>query len=151
MRIIKKRGNELATVLVSTYLHQLRWCATHFMQRYDFLRNMQNTFDFSFLATVKNNLSVSYPGHKGGTVSLWKVNKGQAGLKQTVTRTVRKGLHTGITVWYRAGDDFVPKSKKRFFFQTANSLTSKKQSVAGARKRPAFMRTVLMPATCTSA
>jgi len=24
MRIIKKRGNELATVLVSTYLHQLR-------------------------------------------------------------------------------------------------------------------------------
>ena len=52
---------------------------------------MQNTFDFSFLATVKNNLSVSYPGHKGGTVSLWKVNKGQAGLKQTVTRTVRKG------------------------------------------------------------
>ena len=63
-----------------------------------FLRNMQNTFDFSFLATVKNNLSVSYPGHKGGTVSLWKVNKGQAGLKQTVTRTVRKGLHTGITV-----------------------------------------------------
>jgi len=48
MRIIKKRGNELATVLVSTYLHQLRWCATHFMQRYDFLRNMQNTFDFSF-------------------------------------------------------------------------------------------------------
>ena len=29
MRIIKKRGNELATVLVSTYLHQLR--ATHFM------------------------------------------------------------------------------------------------------------------------
>ena len=59
---------------------------------------MQNTFDFSFLATVKNNLSVLYPGHKGGTVSLWKVNKGQAGLKQTVTRTVRKGLHTGITV-----------------------------------------------------
>lgn len=42
---------------------------------------MQNTFDFSFLATVKNNLSVSYPGHKGGTVSLWKVNKGQAGFE----------------------------------------------------------------------
>ena len=70
MRIIKKRGNELATVLVSTYLQQLRGCATHLMKRYDSIRNMQNTYDFSFLATVKYNLSVSYPGHKGGTVSL---------------------------------------------------------------------------------
>lgn len=51
---------------------------------------MQNTFDFSFLATVKNNLSVSYPGHKGGTVSLWKVNKGQAGLNRLLREQSEK-------------------------------------------------------------
>ena len=34
---------------------------------------------------------------------------------------------------------------------TVAQVHSKKQSVAGARKRPAFMRTVLMPAACTSA
>lgn len=29
MRKVQERGNELATVLISTYLHDLHWCTTH--------------------------------------------------------------------------------------------------------------------------
>ncbi|WP_436465437.1 hypothetical protein [Bacteroides uniformis] len=52
--------------------------------------------------------------------------------------TVRKGSHTGITAWYQAGDDFVTKSQKRFFFPDGK-LPHLKETVYGWRtKRPAL-------------
>ena len=41
MRKVQGRGNELATVLISTYLQHLHWCTTHLLQRYNFFMNGQ--------------------------------------------------------------------------------------------------------------
>ena len=41
MRNLWERGNELATVLISTYLRDLHWCTLILEQRYNFFMNEQ--------------------------------------------------------------------------------------------------------------
>lgn len=67
-----------------------------------------------FLATVKTIFRFHIPVTKA-VQSLYESKQRSGRIETDCYENSQKGLHTGITVWYRAGDDFVPKSKRGSF------------------------------------